>query len=805
MGTPERDPHRCISGLTSLVGRTTALDELRQLLIRDGARLVTLHGDGGVGKTRLAEEIFREISAKEDLAGQAAPFDDAAVVPLAGVARNAEAGSLPRSAAERERLEVSICQEIVAALEIHRAAGKTVDDLLRAFAEHLAGRRLLLVLDNCELLTDEVAEIAECLLADDPELQILTTSRIPLNVHGEYLVQVRPLAIPDRGASRDAAARTDAVRLFCDRAAAAGSRVDGWTDWPAVVDLVRMSGGVPLVLELLAAQLVVGIRTPTAVLHDLMETGLLKLKYTRGRRRIPPHHSMLEATVTVSWDACDVAQQRLWCQLSTFAGSFTLAAAGAVCAEDPAAPATRRHVGVMLEELIVRSVVTRTDSGRYVLRHSWLRDYGEQRLLGSAEERILRERHYTWITNLIATAARSWFGPRELHWLHTVHDELPSIDAAVRWCCDTGQIAKGYELVNNAARVRAQFFYAKEYRFTEWYKNLLTADTGPPSTERIVALCMLGFICIATGNKDHALAALEEIDDLIPHVQGAADHPAVLLFRGIYLGLTDSGGQSLDLLTAAAHAFDLAGDQGSRQMAFLVRALVAGMMRHPMAEVFTKEAITHAGNSPWAAMWTRLLLALPGMPIADDDLPDVMESLIAMGDAWETAWLVLIRALVLVRLGKFRMAAHMIGCTATVQRRHGVIFDGMILFKRRLDEAITKIEHRIGRKAYADAYRRGQTLSTPEIYQLATRPAAFDEPLSPHQLRIVSLVAQQLTNREIATRLNSTESAITQALTRIRKRILLPGKGRNDRPALVAWFRQNYPHGLPVGAAHDSA
>ncbi|WP_020663138.1 AAA family ATPase [Amycolatopsis benzoatilytica] len=801
--------HQPIAGLTSLVGREAALDELRRLLDRDGVRLVTLHGDGGVGKTRLASELCRTI-AGPDGPCPGAGYDAAVFVTLRGLVDADDTASEERPDDDQLRLEQSICQEVAAALELdlHRASNQSVDEFLQVVADHLndAGPgRFLLVLDDCELLRNEVAEIVEFLLEQVHTLQVVTTSRKSLPVHGEHLVQVRPLQIPAQGATRAAAADTDAVRLFCDRAAAAGSPVGDWSDWPSVVRLVRMSDGVPLVLELLAARLRGGMRSPTAVLHALQDDGTLALSYTDGRRalprQIPPHHAMLAATVGVSWNDCNPPQQQLWRRLSIFSGGFTLDAACSVCAEDPDDPRSRNEVAEVLEELALGSIVTPVDDGRYTLRHSWIREYGERRLADSDDEPVLRERHCAWIAKLVQNAAEHWFGPGELGCLEQIHQLMPNIGEAVRWCCDTGQIQRGYHLLNSAASVRAHYFYASENRIAGLYNHILVADTAAPTLDRIIALSQLGFTSVVTGDKDSALAHLHNIDELTPLVAGAADSPEVALFRGTYVVLADLDPAGLDMLTRAADEFHRAGKEGARAMAFLLRALGAGLLPglDDLAQAYVTEAIEHAQahKSPWAQMWTQWLLALPGLPSPADILAGLLEQVLGVGDAWLSAWCVYLQGIVKARLGDYVTAATLIAAAFSVQQRHGVTFSGLVLLKERQDEAIDNIKANIGATAFDRLYKEGRRLSTSDIYKLAMGPDGSTEVLTPQHLRMISLVAANKTNREIATELNTTETAVSQALTRARKKIGLPGRGRNDRPGLAKWFTANYPDGVP--------
>ena len=291
--------------VTGFVGRQ------RELAVLDGllgtARLVTVTGPGGVGKTRVA------LRAAARACGRFA--DGVCLAELGGLH---DPDLLPHT--------VATC------LGLPEQDARSQPD---AIVDYLRGRQLLLILDSCEHLIGACAALAELVLRYAAQVTVLATSRQPMNVPGEHCCPVPPLPVPDPEASRGR--RGDAVELFAQRAAAA---TPGFAVTAAnrrdVIRLCRRLDGIPLAIELATVQL----RTLTLQqLSSRLEHrfGLL----TGGRRVALAHQQTLRATTAWSHDLCSPDEQLLWARLSVFAGSFDFPAVEAVCAGRSAGP--RRH------------------------------------------------------------------------------------------------------------------------------------------------------------------------------------------------------------------------------------------------------------------------------------------------------------------------------------------------------------------------------------------------------------------------------------------------------------------------------
>src|SRR6516164_4958426 len=287
--------------LTTFVGRRGELAEVRRLLA--GSRLVTLTGVGGVGKTRLALRA------------------------AAGLARAFPGGEwLVRL--DRLRDQALVAQAVAVALGLQDRADYAP---AASLAEYLAGRQLLLVLDNCEHLVDAAAKLADLLLRAAPGMRVLATSRESLTIDGEAVLAVLPLPVPEAGQPLTAAelGLFPAVRLFAERAAQV---VPGFAvteaNKAAVAGICRRLEGLPLALELAAARL--PVLSPQQIDARLSaRLGLL----TRGGRARPPRQQTLRASIEWSYELCSQAERLLWARLSVFAGGFELDAAEGVCTD----------------------------------------------------------------------------------------------------------------------------------------------------------------------------------------------------------------------------------------------------------------------------------------------------------------------------------------------------------------------------------------------------------------------------------------------------------------------------------------
>ena len=233
-------------------------------------------------------------------------------------------------------------------LELRQVSADPAADL----AAYLEGQQLLVVLDNCEHLTDACAVLASKLLAAAPGLRILATSRHVLGVEGEQILSVPPLSTPDSEVPAGDATHYESVTLFMERASAVAPGfeiTDG--NRTAVVELCRRLDGIPLAIELAAVWL--RILSPAQVLDRLEDRFRL---LTSGRPAAPARQQALDATVGWSYDLCSPAEQLMWARLSVFAGGFDLDAAEDVCSNDAI---DRDEVLSLVASLVNKSIIVR--------------------------------------------------------------------------------------------------------------------------------------------------------------------------------------------------------------------------------------------------------------------------------------------------------------------------------------------------------------------------------------------------------------------------------------------------------------
>ncbi|MGQ5656530.1 ATP-binding protein, partial [Streptomyces sp. EKR5.2] len=351
--------------LTSFVGRDTDITTLRADLA--AARLVTLLGPGGAGKTRLSQEaaeVVTHLAPDGVWLAELAPVDDPQAVPEAVLTAVGARETVLRGAGAEEM----------------RAVAERHDDPLVRLAEHCARRRMLLILDNCEHVVDAAARLVEHLLQHCPGLTVLATSREPLGVPGESLRPVEPLPQPY------------ALELLADRGAAARPDFRIEDDPEATAEICRRLDGLPLAIELAAARL--RMLSPRQIADRLDDRFRL---LTSGSRTVLPRQQTLRAVVDWSWDLLDRHERTVLRRLSVFSGGCDLTAAEAVCG-----PAALEVLG----SLVDKSLVVAAPSGGGEMRYRLLEtvaEYAGERLDESGERADAERAHLTYYRELART------------------------------------------------------------------------------------------------------------------------------------------------------------------------------------------------------------------------------------------------------------------------------------------------------------------------------------------------------------------------------------------------------------------
>ncbi|MGC7102962.1 BTAD domain-containing putative transcriptional regulator [Amycolatopsis lurida] len=476
--------------LTELIGREDAVSEITALL--SATRLVTLTGTGGVGKTRLGLAVAEQVAGTYpdgawlvELAGTR-PGDEVAeaVMTVLGLRENTLLGPLPPGtpAGHGARL-----------------------------AAFLRNRSLLLVLGNCEHVAEQVAELAQNLLAAAPGLRILATGREPLGIPGEVLRPVAPLALPAPGAGTEEVRAASAVQLFRARAADADPEftVDA-SNAGAVADLVRGLDGLPLALELAAARTrALGVPGLLARLDDRFRL------LDGGNRGAPARHRTLLATLDWSWDLLSEPERKALRRLAVFDGG-TLTAVETICADETTHLAETADA---LARLVDRSMVVVTADRRYRLLAT-VAEYARTRLAEAGEAQSWRDKHFRHYLSMAEETTPGLFGPDQRACLARLDAEHGNLHCAMENAAEQGAADIALRLVDALAWYL--LLRGRVRQAGRWASQALTIPGDAPPRLRARVRCWEAGISVlldadpsAATRACHALAAFDGVDD--PH------------------------------------------------------------------------------------------------------------------------------------------------------------------------------------------------------------------------------------------------------------------------------------------------
>ena len=479
--TPTNLPART----TSLVGREREIEAVRQRLLREDVRLLTLVGAPGIGKTRLSLETAATL-LNEFPNGvyfvSLAPLSDPALV----------AGA------------------IGGALGVQETGGQSIADLL---SHYLREKSLLLVLDNFEHLLDAAPLVAE-LLAASPRLKVLATSREPLHVYGEQEYPVPPLAFPDLKVSDGGETPGDyeAVALFVRRAQAVKPEFDLTPEnAETVVSICVRLDGLPLAIELAAAR--VKLHSPNALLERLNKRLSM---LSGGARDLPERQQTLRGAIAWSYDLLSEAEQKLFARLGVFVGGWSLEAMEAVCSADLSI-----DVFDGLESLLNKSLIQQSADANGEPRFTMLemiREFALEKLAESGAEDAVRQAHGNYFLVFAENAEAHAFESKHTAWFAQLETELDNLRSALHWSVRAGAAEMGLQL----AAALAWFFHTRLYwnEGLDWLERLLAFAPDAPALVRLKALRKAGDIAGWLGDVKHAsalsrasLALAREVND----------------------------------------------------------------------------------------------------------------------------------------------------------------------------------------------------------------------------------------------------------------------------------------------------
>jgi predicted ATPase/DNA-binding SARP family transcriptional activator len=611
------------TALTSFVGRDAELERLARLMA--SSRLVTLTGPGGAGKTRLAIAAAALTADVPDGVWlvELAPVNDPKDVPAAVLgALSARETNLLDPMAQAER------------------------DPVNRLVDLLSGRRMLLVLDNCEHLVQAAAELADRLLTHCPALHILATSREPLAIFGEAICPVLPLGMPDYGLSADRALEFASVRLFADRADAVrpGFAVDAETVAP-VVEICRRLDGLPLALELAAARL----RTlPVEVVAERLADRFRLL--TGGSRTAVARHQTLRSVVAWSWELLTEPERRLAEALSVFHGGITADSATAV--SGAGYDDTLELLVALADKSILQPV------GSKVLRWRMLetlREYGTEQLTAQGIADQARAAHAAYFCALAEAAETRLRTPEQMVSVRALTAERDNLTAALRFTIDGPDVATAVRL--GSALAWYWHLVGGEVEARTWLSQILALPDAALQRGAVVAvvgwaLSLIGSMSDPTVYRDRALELIEQLGSQ----SRTSEHPLAALLRpGVALLSGDEEGAKAAIADGMGHR-----DPWARASLQLIRGLVAEN-GGDQTGVREANALALAGFREAGDGWgTAMALATSaGVAVLDGDLgsavdqyDEAVDILEELGSADDVSYLLLRGAMALERHGE---------------------------------------------------------------------------------------------------------------------------------------------------------
>ncbi|WP_370973817.1 LuxR C-terminal-related transcriptional regulator [Amycolatopsis sp. cg9] len=768
--------------MNSFIGRGSLLNDGIRLLRT--ARLVTLIGTGGVGKTRLLLRMARELV-------DAGAYKHGVVVVQLADLKEAD-----------DRLESTIAGEL-GILDNSSTPG------LARLIEYFRHRQMLLMLDNCEHLvgkspgTGQVPRLLTTLLKAAPGLQVMTTSRVRLGVQGEHLLIVPPLCIGtgDCGRDGDENGIHEAQQLLIDRAAAAGVRISE-EEYPLAARLCQLLDGIPQAIELAAPMLA------AMTLQEMVEHPS-RLHLLADGPHEQDHHRTLHAMIDWSYDLLPVPERRVWALVSVFEGGFDLDAAQAICGGRGVEKPDVLSLIVRLRDKSLLVTEARGGRTRYRMLET-IREYGQELVAAAGEEYELRQAHAEYFDELVARCAREWFGPAEIEWMRRLQVELPNLRAAQEYfLSDPATAERGREMAIRATGTRFFVFSGKLNEARRMLAMGLDGCSDAPSLQQAAALSMSSWVALIQGSQALARPLLAQAEEVVRQLGIDEPFGPLLYGQGTQKLLTEpdrvKARESLELLSRAERALRSQGTPGDVFMTMLFLGMAASFLgdaQRAFAEAERVLAAARASGAPWCLSWALWNNALAELLHGDPDAAarlaqEALRSQQATGDTWGPTWSLWLIAIVAVTRGDYELAGQLLGGAQAGWRHTEATVLGLLPFLRVQQQAKAAARRELGDDEYKRRFEKqvelGESLRPEEIYALAATPFPTQRQpsaqemlpggLSDRELEVADLVAKGMSNREIGERLHISFRTVEEHIRRINRKL-----GVSKRVEIAAWY-----------------
>ena len=778
--------------LTSFVGRDREVGEVKRRLA--GARLVSLVGVGGTGKTRLALRVAGQVQ-------RAFPHG----VWFVDLTQLHDVGLIGQEVQDPDVLAFLV----KATLGLREQGGGPP---LRVLTEQLADRQMLLILDNCEHLLPACAVLANTLLRGCPGMRILVTSREPLAVAGEMLLPIPPLSAPDPGQRPSLAAlsRCESVALFLTRAQAA---LPGFElteeNHAAVADLCHRLDGLPLAIELAAAQ--VRVLALDQIVERIADRfGLL----SRGSRNAPERQQTLGACVNWSFDLCAKPERMLWARLSVFAGGFELDAVEGVCADETLPEADLLD---LVTGLMDKSILTRADIGdgqaptvRYQMLET-IREYGHQKLHRAGEDVALRRRHRDWYERLVTRASVEGVIDRPAYWMARLTREQSNLRAALELGLTE---PRGAEATLRLAVSLPPHYWSGSGLLGEgrrWLDRAL-AQASPPTALRARAFLINSHLATWQGDADAAMRLLDEGEELARRLDASPELGHAASIRGVGALYGNDLPVAVESLT---RAWTMLSKTPDADLYLYLNVLTGLGVAAGMAGDYERASACHqemlaiveprgGGRHRSLARWLGGLIDWHRGDL-EQAAEQEMEAL-RLQDTWGsddqfvTAVCLELLAWITVAQQRYRRAATLLGAADARWTDVGTPVTANLQHAGHRSACERQTRDALGDTAFADTVARGRALPYEDAIAYALEEPR-QRPSTPHEdastaltrreREVADLMAQGLSNREIAGRLvisqRTAESHVEHILTKL---------GLANRAQVAAWKTAQLVRGL---------